>query len=84
MAVTDTRDYDPASMNAIPADPATARRAYGTASPRQYGELRMPPGKGVTTAVIRVAQDQHLNLLVPGTADFAAIAPALLDIAKAR
>jgi hypothetical protein len=44
----------------------------------------MPPGKGVTTAVIRVAQDQHLNLLVPGTADFAAIAPALLDIAKAR
>jgi hypothetical protein len=45
-AVTDTTDYDPVSVNTLPADPPTARIAYGTASARQFGELRMPPGKG--------------------------------------
>ncbi|WP_017665550.1 alpha/beta hydrolase [Porphyrobacter sp. AAP82] len=41
-------------------------------------------GQGIAVEVIRVDQQQHFNLLVPGTADFAAIGPALLDIAKAR
>ncbi|WP_073973468.1 alpha/beta hydrolase [Erythrobacter donghaensis] len=45
-AVTDTADYDPVSVNTVPADPPTARIAYGSASARQYGELRVPKGKG--------------------------------------
>jgi hypothetical protein len=45
-AVTDSKDYDPFSVNAAPSDPATAKIAYGSASERQYGELRMPKGKG--------------------------------------
>lgn len=45
-AVTDSKDYDPFSVNAVPSDPATAKIAYGSASERQYGELRMPNGKG--------------------------------------
>jgi len=45
-AVTDTADYDPVTVNQLPADPPTLKVAYGTASERQYGELRMPKGKG--------------------------------------
>lgn len=45
-AVTDTANYDPVSVNTVPADPPTARIAYGSASARQYGELRVPKGKG--------------------------------------
>lgn len=45
-AVTDTTDYDPFTVNSLPADPPTARIAYGSASARQYGELRVPKGKG--------------------------------------
>lgn len=45
-AVTDTRDYDPVTLDAVPSDPPTLRVAYGTASARQYGELRVPEGKG--------------------------------------
>lgn len=45
-AVTDTKDYDPGALDAVPSDPATLRVAYGTASARQYGELRVPKGKG--------------------------------------
>lgn len=45
-AVTDTADYDPVSVNAAPSDPPTARIAYASASARQYGELRVPKGKG--------------------------------------
>lgn len=40
--------------------------------------------QGIAVAVIRVSQDQHFNMLVPGTKDFAAIGPSLLDIATAR
>ena len=40
--------------------------------------------QGIEVEVIRVDQDQHFNMLVPGTKDFAAIAPALLDIARGR
>ena len=43
-AVTDTADYDPMTINALPAAPPTLKVAYGTASARQYGELRMPQG----------------------------------------
>ncbi len=43
-AVTDTRDYDDQQVNTIPSDPPTLKVAYDTASPRQYGELRMPKG----------------------------------------
>ena len=46
IAVTDTRDYGPQEVNAIPADPPTLKVAYDTASPRQYGVLRVPKGKG--------------------------------------
>lgn len=46
VAVTDTRDYGPEEVNAIPSDLPTLKVAYDTASPRQYGELRMPAGKG--------------------------------------
>lgn len=45
-AVTDTADYNPRSVNAVPSDPPTLKVAYGSASDRQYGELRMPQGKG--------------------------------------
>ena len=45
-AVTDTKDYDPFTVNSLPADPPTLKVAYGSASERQYGELRMPAGKG--------------------------------------
>lgn len=45
-AVTDAKDYDPFTVNALPADPPTLKVAYGTASERQYGELRLPAGKG--------------------------------------
>jgi hypothetical protein len=45
-AVTDTKDYDPVTVNTLPADPPTLKVAYGTASERQYGELRIPKGKG--------------------------------------
>jgi hypothetical protein len=40
--------------------------------------------QGIAVEAIRIDQAQHFNLLVPGTKDFAAIAPALLDIAGAR
>lgn len=45
-AVTDTTDYDPMTVNTLPAAPPTLKVAYGSASERQYGELRMPKGKG--------------------------------------
>jgi hypothetical protein len=45
-AVTDTTDYDPMTVNTLPAAPPTLKVAYGSASARQYGELRMPKGKG--------------------------------------
>lgn len=45
-AVTDTSDYGPKEASAVPSDPPTLKVAYGTASERQYGELRMPQGKG--------------------------------------
>lgn len=45
-AVTDTNDYDPVSINTLAADPPTLKLAYDTVSARQYGELRMPKGKG--------------------------------------
>ena len=45
-AVTDTKDYGPEQVNLAPSDPPTLKVAYGTASERQYGELRVPKGKG--------------------------------------
>ena len=45
-AVTDTTDYDPMTVNTLPAAPPTLKVAYGSASARQYGELRVPQGKG--------------------------------------
>jgi acetyl esterase/lipase len=40
--------------------------------------------QGIKVDVIEVDQDEHFNMLVPGTRDFAAIAPALLDIVRGR
>ncbi|MBA4767550.1 MAG: alpha/beta hydrolase [Porphyrobacter sp.] len=68
-------------------NPPLARRllvvdgALPDPDPAKLAALR---GQGIAVEVIRVSQEQHFNMLVPGTADFAAIAPALLDIAKAR
>ncbi|MFN4019331.1 MAG: alpha/beta hydrolase family protein [Erythrobacter sp.] len=45
-AVTDSTDHDALTVNALPADPPSLKVAYGAASARQYGELRMPQGKG--------------------------------------
>jgi acetyl esterase/lipase len=45
-AVTDTSDYGPEQVDAAPSDPPTLTVAYGTASERQYGALRVPKGKG--------------------------------------
>ena len=45
-AVTDSTDYNPVTINQLPADPPTLKVAYGAASARQYGELRVPEGKG--------------------------------------
>ena len=45
-AVTDTKDYAPEMVDAVPSDPPTLKVAYGTASARQFGELRVPKGKG--------------------------------------
>jgi hypothetical protein len=45
-AVTDTANYDPMTVNTLPADAPTLKVAYGSASARQYGELRLPKGKG--------------------------------------
>jgi hypothetical protein len=45
-AVTDTANYNPTTVNASPADAPTLKVAYGSASARQYGELRLPKGKG--------------------------------------
>jgi len=45
-AVTDTKDYGPEMVDAVPSDPPTLKVAYGTASARQFGELRVPKGKG--------------------------------------
>lgn len=45
-AVTDTKDYDPFSVNDAPSAPATAKLAYASAASLQFGELRMPKGKG--------------------------------------
>jgi hypothetical protein len=41
-------------------------------------------GQGIEVEVIRTNQDDHFSMLVPGTADFALIGPALLDIAGGR
>lgn len=43
-AVTDTTDYDPMTANTLPAAPPTLKVVYGSASARQFGELRMPQG----------------------------------------
>jgi hypothetical protein len=45
-AVTDIKDYGPEMVDAVPSDPPTLKVAYGTASKRQFGELRVPKGKG--------------------------------------
>lgn len=45
-AVTDTKDYGPGEVDALASDPPTLKVAYGSASALQYGELRVPPGKG--------------------------------------
>ena len=44
--MTDTKDYGPEMVDAVPSDPPTLKVAYGTASALQFGELRMPRGKG--------------------------------------
>jgi pimeloyl-ACP methyl ester carboxylesterase len=51
-AVTDTKNYNPFTVNVVPSDPPTAKLAYGTASPKQAGELRMPQGKGPFALVV--------------------------------
>ena len=45
-AITDTRDYRPADLNAISAPAPTLREVYGSESPVQFGDLRVPEGNG--------------------------------------
>jgi acetyl esterase/lipase len=45
-AVTDSASYNPLTVNGAPADAPSLKVAYGTASARQFGELRLPSGKG--------------------------------------
>jgi acetyl esterase/lipase len=70
-AVTDTRNYDPDSLNAAPSDPPTARLAYSATSPRHYGELRMPAGKGPFPLVVAYHGGCWMGL--GGTANLAAL-----------
>lgn len=58
-AVTDTKDYGPEEVNTIPSDPPTLKVAYDTASPRQYGELRMPKGANAGGGPFPVAVIWH-------------------------
>ncbi len=78
-AVTDTRDYDPISVNAAPADPPAFRIAYGTTSERQYGELRLPPAATYGTGPHPVAMIVHGGCWagMGGTANVAALASFL-------
>jgi acetyl esterase/lipase len=79
IAVTDTRDYDPVTLNAIPSDPPTARLAYGSASARQYGELRVPQGEWRGKGPFPVAVLWHGGCWagMGGTANLAALASFL-------
>jgi alpha/beta superfamily hydrolase len=78
-AVTDTTDYNPRSVNAAPADPPTARIAYGSASDRQYGELRMPSGPKHGAGPFPVAVIMHGGCWagMGGTSNIAALASFL-------
>lgn len=46
VTVTGSEPFSPVTVDSAPFDPPTLRVAYGTASAKQYGELRMPKGKG--------------------------------------
>jgi pimeloyl-ACP methyl ester carboxylesterase len=70
-AVTDSKSYDPDSLNALPSDPITARLTYGTASARQYGELRIPEGKGPFPLAVMYHGGCWLGY--GGTANYAAL-----------
>lgn len=74
-AVTDRTDYDPFSVNAAPSDPAAIKVAYGTASARQYGELRLPSGKGPHPVAVIIHGGCWAGM--GGTANVAALASFL-------
>lgn len=78
-AVTDSRDYDPGSINTLPADPPTVTVAYGAASSRQYGELRMPAGARHGAGPFPLAVIYHGGCWagMGGTANVAALASFL-------
>lgn len=46
LKVTDTNSYNPRTINTVPSSTPTLIEAYAAESPHQFGELRMPPGKG--------------------------------------
>ena len=77
--VTGTADYDPVSVNAVPSDPPTARIAYGSASARQYGELRVPKGPKHGSGPFPLAVLYHGGCWagMGGTANLAALASFL-------
>jgi acetyl esterase/lipase len=75
VAVTDTANYDPMSVNTVPSDPPTARIPYGSASARQYGELRVPKGKGPFPLAVLYHGGCWAGM--GGTANFAALASFL-------
>jgi hypothetical protein len=68
-------------------NPPLARRllvvdgALPDPDPAMIAALR---AQGIAVEVIVTDQQQHFNVLVPGTSDFAAVAPALLDIVKSQ
>lgn len=78
-AVTDTKSYDPFTVNTLPADPPTVKVAYGSASARQFGELRMPPSAKKGDGPFPVAVIYHGGCWagMGGTTNIAALASFL-------
>ena len=60
--VTDTAHYGPPAINQWTGSAPTLREAYGEASPRQFGELRVPPGKGPFPIAMLVHGGCWLNM----------------------
>jgi pimeloyl-ACP methyl ester carboxylesterase len=75
VTVADGTPFSPVSADKAPSDPPTLRVAYGTASAKQYGELRVPKGKGPFPVAMMVHGGCWMGL--GGTANLAALSSFL-------
>lgn len=75
VTVTGTTPFSPQSVDNAPFDPPTLRVAYGSASAKQYGELRVPQGKGPFPVAMMVHGGCWMGL--GGTANLAALSSFL-------